>query len=133
MKKRIFGLVLAVIMMLTFNIVASAETTVQPRYNYTTLNSASLSVTSLQAACSAKVNGTSQVTKIEMEMILQKKGLFGWNKVTSWSTVVNGRICSLEKNYGPVDSGTYRVYVEATVYVGTASEKVTATSSQVKV
>ncbi len=40
MKKRILSLILAVLMLFTFNIGANAETAVQPRYSYTNSNDA---------------------------------------------------------------------------------------------
>lgn len=133
MKKRIFSLVLAVLMLFTFNMCASAETAVQPRYSYTNYVKGELNISNLQAKCIGSVDGADNVTCIKMKVTLQKKQLLWWDDVTSWQYDVNDSVVSRSYNYGPVDSGTYRVHVEATVYVGTASETVSDTSSSLKV
>ncbi|MBR2043866.1 MAG: hypothetical protein IJ946_05955 [Clostridia bacterium] len=133
MKKRIFSMVMAVLMLFTFNIGAYAESTVQPRYSYTNSVLARLSVESQQAVCTGIIDCNSSVTKVTVKIILQKKGVFKWNNVTTWTDEVNGDNYSRSYRYGPVDSGKYRVKVEATVYAGTASENVSATSSTVTV
>lgn len=133
MKKRIFSMFMAALMLFTFNIGAYAEGTVQPRYNYTVSVTPSLSITSSQAKCSVVINGNTNVTRIKAKITLQKKGVLKWNDVTSWNDDVSDYRLSTSYRYGPVDSGKYRVKVEATVYVGTASESVSATSSTVTV
>lgn len=134
MKKRIFSVVLAVLMMFTFNIGAIAQTPVQPRYNYATSVNAGLEIKSQQANCSATVEGLSGVTtRIKTKITLQKKGLFSWSNETSWTVDVYDDYSSNSYHYGPLDSDTYRVKVEATVYAGSSSETITTYSSQVKI
>ena len=133
MKKRIFSLVLAVLMLFSFNMGARAESMVQPRYNYAISVTPGLSVSSAQANCSAVVTGVTEVTKIKVKIILQEKGLLKWNNVTTWNDEANSTRFSANYHYGPVDSGKYRVKVEVTMYVGTASETISATSSTVTV
>ena len=89
MKKRIFSLVMAVLMLLTFNISANAQSCMQPRYSYTVSVTPRLSITSSQANCSVIITGESEVTKIKVKIILQKKGLLKWNNVTIWTHEVN--------------------------------------------
>ncbi len=133
MKKRIFSMVMVVLMLLTFNIGAYAESTVQPRYSYTNSVFARLSSESQQAVCTGVIDCNSNVTKVTMKIILQEKGLLKWNNITTWTDEVNSNRLSTSYHYGPVDSGKYRVKVEATVYAGTSSESVSATSSTVTV
>ena len=133
MKKRIFSMIMAALMLFTFNIGAYAEGTVQPRYNYTVSVTPSLSITSSQAKCSVVITGNTNVTRIKVKIILQEKGLLNWNNITTWTDEVNSNRLSTSYHYGPVDSGKYRVKVEATVYAGTSSESVSATSSTVTV
>ena len=134
MKKRIFSLVMAVLMLFTFNIAANAQTTVQPRYNYTASVNAKLTISSQQANCTAGIVGfQGTTTRIKTKITLQKKGLLSWSNVTSWSNDVYNYKASYAYHYGPLDSGTYRVKVEATVYAGSASETITQYSSKVKI
>ena len=130
MKKRIFSLVLAVLMLFSFNMGARAESMVQPRYSYTNSVDASISFRSGQLTCSGNIVGKKgTTTRIQYQLILQKKGVLKWNTVTTWSDSVSSYETTDTKHYGPVDSGKYRVKVEATVYAGTSSETVSATSS----
>ncbi len=133
MKKRIFSLVMAVLMLLTFNISTYAESAVQPRYDYTVSVTPTLSITNAQARCSVVITGNTNVTKIKVKITLQQKGLLKWNDITSWTDEVNNTRLSTSYHYGPVDSGKYRVKVEATVYAGSSSETISATSSTVTV
>ena len=133
MKKKILSLVMAMLMLISFNIGAHAEGMVQPRYNYAISVTPGLSVSSAQANCSAVVTGVTEVTKIKVKIILQEKGLLKWNNVTTWNDEANSNCFSTNYHYGPIDSGKYRVKVEVTIYVGTASETVSATSTTVTV
>jgi hypothetical protein len=134
MKKRIFSLVMAVLMLFLFNFSTYAETSVQPRYSYTASISAGLTINSQQAQCTSNVVGYhGTTTRIKTKIILQKKGLFSWSSVTSWSSDVYDYVASYGYHYGPLSGGTYRVKVEATVYAGSASETITSYSSQVKI
>lgn len=134
MKKRIFSLVMAVLMLFLFNFSTYAETSVQPRYSYTASISAGLTINSQQARCSADIQGYSgTTTRIKVKIILQKKGLLSWSSVTSWSSDVYDDYYYNSYHYGPLSGGTYRVKVEATVYAGSASETITSYSSQVKI
>ena len=135
MKKRIFSFILAVLMILTFNVGAHAETAVQPRLSYGDEVSPGLTVSSSKYATSTvSIEGISGVTtRIEATMTLQKKGLFRWSDVTSWTFSTTNSSINYTKTYGPVDNGTYRVYVTCKLYSGSESETVPQTSATVKV
>lgn len=133
MKKGILSLALVVFMLFTFNIGVYAQNTIQPRYSYTSSIGSRLAVQSQHAVCSGVITGNSGVTKITAKITLQKRGVLKWNDVTTWTNTVNGNILNLEYRYGPIDSGKYRVVIEATVYAGSSSENVSKTSSVVTV
>ena len=134
MKKRVFSLLMAVLMLVLFNFSTYAQSAVQPRYSYTSSVAPGLTIKSQQATCLADVEGYSGVTtRIKTKIILQKKGLLSWSNVTSWSDDVYDDNSFNSYRYGPLSGGTYRVKVEATVYAGSASESITSYSSQVKI
>lgn len=131
MFKKILALVMCFVLMCGMGVVASAETTenqVQPRYSYTNIISATLANSGGKALCVGDVEGYSgTTTKIVLTMTLQKKGLLWWSKAQEWTTTANTYYATLSKTVA-VESGKYRLKVEATVYSGSNSEEVSCTS-----
>lgn len=102
----------------------------QPMYEYTYSVLPSLSISGEKAACTTVVSGYSgTTTKIQIKMTLQKRFLFWWNEEESWSSTTNGYSATLYKT-AAVDSGTYRVKAEITVYSGSKSETITQYSAE---
>ena len=86
------------------------------------------------ATCTSSLTGYSgTTTKVTITIYLEKKGFLGlyWSDVTSWSQTFNDYRGTLSKDY-TVGKGTYRTRTVFTAYKGSASETVTAYSSQVK-
>ena len=147
MFKRIFALVMCLVIMCGVGITATAqevssaedyaitvsengESQIQPRYNYTNIISASLLNSNGNALCGANVlgyNGTT--TKIVITMTLQKKTLLWWSKVQEWTMTVNSYTATISKT-ATVDSGKHRVKVNAVVYSGSKSEEITLYSQE---
>lgn len=132
MLKKVLALVMCLVLMCGMSIVASAESSesqIQPRYNYTNTIGATLTSSSGKALCVGDVNGYSgTTTKIVLTMTLQKKTLLlFWTTEKEWTTTVNTHYAVLSKTVS-VDSGTYRVKVEAKVYAGSNYENVDCTS-----
>lgn len=97
-------------------------------YAYTQAVSSTLSFNGATATCASSVAGKSSCTRIEATQKLQKKTLWWWSDVQTWTASVNSNYLSMT-NYGTASSsGTYRVRVEATVYSGSNSENVYADS-----
>lgn len=106
----------------------SGENQVQPCYDYTNIISASIRNSNGKAVCTGDVSGYSGITtKIVLTMTLQKKSLLWWSKVQEWTTTSTAYYATLVKTVA-VDSGKYRVKVEAVVYSGSNSETVSCTS-----
>ena len=132
MLKRILSLVMCLVLTCGMTIAVSAESSenqVQPRYSYTNTIGATLTKSSGKALCVGNVNGYSgTTTKIVLTMTLQKKTLLlFWSTEQEWTTTVNSYKAALSKTVS-VDSGTYRVKVEAKVYSGSNYENVDCTS-----
>lgn len=132
MLKKILALVMCLVLMCGMGIVASAESSenqVQPRYSYTHGISATLSNSSGKALCVGNVEGYRNITtKIVLTMTLQKKTLLlFWSTEKEWTITANDYTTALSKTVA-VDSGTYRVKVEAKVYSGSNYENVDCTS-----
>lgn len=109
------------------------DSVAQPLYTYTSSVSSTLSISGTTATCSSTVKGSANVTKIVATQYLQKKVLWWWTEVDHWSKTVNKNYLSMTNTKTGLDSGTYRVVVEATVYCGDNSENVSADSVEVKV
>lgn len=142
MSKRIISVALAIVLCFCMGLGVQAEDSVaalstdndslvQPCYEYANTVATSLTSSDGKAACSANLTGLSSVTKIKITMTLQKKTLFWWSEVTTWTTTVEGRVASLYKTK-TVESDTYRVKAVYVVYSGSASEEITAYSPEKK-
>lgn len=102
---------------------------VAPYYDLTNSISARIYISDQTAICGGTVNGKSSVNKIEMEMTLQKKTLFWWSKVETWTLTEYSSTATMEKSKA-IDSGTYRVEVKATVYNVSSKETVKVYSEE---
>lgn len=132
MFKKILALVMCLVLMCGMTIAVSAESSenqVQPRYSYTSGISSTLRDSNGKALCVGNVEGYSgTTTKIILTMTLQKKTLLlFWSTEQEWTTTVSSYKAALSKTVS-VDSGTYRVKVEAKVYAGSNYENVDCTS-----
>lgn len=95
---------------------------IQPRYTDIVDLYAFLTVDSDTANVYVEATGSSSVTKITIQAILQKKSSSGsWTTVKSWSGTTSDNSATLDKSY-PVSSGTYRVYATATFYTSSGKE-----------
>lgn len=102
---------------------------IAPYYDYTNSISSRIYISGQTAICGGTVNGKSSVNKIEMEMTLQKKTLFWWSKVETWTLTKYSSVATMEKSKA-IESGTYRVEVKATVYSGNSKETVKVYSEE---
>ena len=139
MFKRIISLVLAFALCFTLGLSTQAvevspktiadNSTVQPRYTYTSELNVGLTNSSGKAKCTTTVDAYSNATKIVITMTLQKKTLLWWSEAETWTTTVNDNFASFTKT-ASVGSGKHRVKSEITVYSGSKSETITKYSSE---
>lgn len=144
MSKRIISVILSVILCSFIGLSVQAESatyldnsrainnsdTIQPYYNYASSVNVTLSNSSGNAKCTTIVNGyVDTATKIKITMTLQKKTLFWWSEVNSWTTTVSDESAYFTKT-ASVNSGTYRIKAECIVYSGSNSETITQYSSE---
>ncbi len=136
MFKKILSIVMVIVLCCSLGLTANAQSistsdsSVQPRYSYTSTVSVTLANSNGKASCNTAVKGYSSLaTKIKITMTLQKKTLFWWSEVDSWTTTVSDYYASLSKTVS-VDSGTHRIKSEIVVYSGSASESITKYSSE---
>lgn len=131
MFKKILSVVMVVVLCcslgLTVNAqsISTSDSSVQPRYSYTSSISTTLNSSNGNAVCGTIVEGyANTATKIKVTMTLQKKTLLWWSEAESWTTTVNDYYISFYKT-ASVKSGKYRVKSEIVVYSGSASESIT--------
>lgn len=136
MFKKILSIVMVAVLCCSLGLTANAqsistsESSVQPRYNYTSTVSATLVNSSGNAKSSVVVDGyIGTTTKIKITMTLQKKTLLWWSETESWTTTANDYFASISKTVS-VKSGKYRVKADIVVYSGSASESITKYSSE---
>lgn len=136
---------LSIVLIFCVSIVASAESPVvtpgtleqtesdvMPCYEYTDNTYTSLNISSSGiATCSTSITGYEVATKIVIKMTLQKKTLLWWSAQETWTKTINDYVGSFI-NTASVNSGTYRVKVEFTVYSGSNSEEITSYSQEMK-
>ncbi len=140
MFKKILSVVMVVVLCCSLGLTTNAQSvsksetsndsSVQPRYSYTSSISTTLTNSSGKATCGTVVKGYSgTTTKIKVTMTLQKKTLFWWSEAETWTTTVNDYYLSFYKTVS-VNSGKYRVKADIVVYSGSASESITHYSSE---
>lgn len=115
---------LAVTAAATPTVFAATAPTVQPRYSY--INSASADLVDNEddtASFSVDCEGVTAVESIDMEVILQKKGLLGiYTKVDEDSKTVNKSYGSFNGEFDIDSSETYRIKFKYTVYTANDEE-----------
>ena len=141
MSKRIASLFLAVLLLFSYALCASANgatdarmeqkeepPTIQ-RFSYINFALAGLNIKNGTASCVADMEGyPGTTTKVVIEMTLQKRFmLLFWTDEQTWTQTFNSYTGTLSKT-AAVTSGTYRVQATFTVYSGTKSETTTCTS-----
>lgn len=110
--------------------VTGGENEIMPLMDYTSYYTTSIVLENGEATCAADLTGYPDLcTRIEITMTLQKKTLFWWSKVETWSTAVDDYTAMMCET-ASVGSGTYRVKAEFVVYSGTATEELTGYSQE---
>lgn len=140
MKKRVLALAVATMMLCTLPVVtAHAEPeleepiieTVVEEYTYTNAVSSILTFSGSTATCQSTVNGKLNCNKIVGTQKLQKKVLWWWSDVQTWSKTEYSNTLYMNNSTTVTSSGTYRVRIDATVYGNDGgSENVYAVSNE---
>ena len=130
--KKIISVILAVSVLCCFMVSVNASQ-IQPRYSYTTTYTTGIHITdSGKATCTANVTGITSTTKIEITMSLQKKVLFWWDDIETWTLTEYDLCAAIGGTVENVSSGTYRTKAVYTVYCGSDSETITGYSQETK-
>ena len=114
------------------NIETNNEGIIPLRYSLISTISATLTIDNNVAYCTGRVITKDVVASIQITMTLQKYSGGDWITYAQWSeTKYNTRDFMLQRNT-PVDSGSYRLYVEATVtaYGGEEEEATAITNTE---
>lgn len=135
--KRTLVIALIVLMMTivpcnSFATAYEGVTNVTPKYIYARVVNAELSINSDGlATCSGDVMTMSNTDSISIMLTLYKKNGTYWQKVTSYSKSLKGRMLELEKTK-TVTHGTYKVVLTGTVTTANGdTERISDTSGQV--
>ena len=132
MLKKITALGLVLVMAFSvFCLPASADED-GTRYLYTYNCSTNLSISSLNATCTSKLDGYyGTTTKIEVTQTLQVKNGAQWRKCELWSATYYGYYCYYTNSRSVYSGNQYRVKSEFKVYSGSSYENNTVYSSTV--
>lgn len=140
MKRRMFSLLTALVMIFAFGMTAYAESsqddTIMPdRYNYTDSIWSILSISNNTATCKSIVTGKSSlVTKIEITQSLEELLPSGWwYRHQSWSKTFYDWYAIYTTTGTIPYSGTYHVRTVAKVYAGSNYETIAIYSNNVTV
>lgn len=137
MKKAISIAVMIVLMLSTFSINVSAETSDvnMSRYLYTHSCNSSLSISNNTAYCESDVKGYSgTTTKIEITQSFEELLSNGWwYRYNSWSKTFYSWYAYYSNSTTVPHSGTYHVRTTAKVYAGSNYENISIYSSNVTV
>lgn len=137
MLKKLFSVIMSFIILLSCNLTcfafATKEAEIQPYYTNAETVRTSLSISSGNASCTAKLTGISgKTTKVTITMTLEKKVLFWWSEKETWTQTFNSKNGTLSKTYSGADSGTYRITAEYIAYGTSGSETINDISAEVK-
>ena len=125
-----FGLVLVMAFTL-FCLPASADEDGMT-YLYTHKCSTNLSISSLNASCTSRLDGYyGTTTKIEVTQTLQVKNGAQWRKCDSWDATYYSYYCTFTNNRSVYSGNQYRVKSEFKVYSGSNYETITDYSDPV--
>lgn len=140
--KRIFSLMIAVVMIMCLSVTAFAldeepPVPIEPiePYLYTKKITSYLNISSNIATCVSEVIGyPSQVTKIEITQTLQETfSGNSWYYIAGWSKTYYSSTAVYSNTKSPIGSGHYRVKTEAKVYNGSSYETIISYSTIVTV
>lgn len=135
--KRIFSLVISVVMLMCMFMTASAEYVQQnyakevasPYYLYTDSISSTLDIADKTATCKSTIWGIpGTTTKIVVTQYLQKREGSVWYNQYSWTKTCSTWYALFTNSVSSISSGAYRIKTVAKVYSGTDYETLTAFS-----
>lgn len=111
----------------------SGDTEIMPMMEYIYDASHNFVVSNGEAVMKALVRGNSdKVTKCEITVELQEKGLLFWDIVETWTITESGRSAVFNESHEVTSGKTYRMVATVTVWSGTDSETQTMTSKTMK-
>ncbi len=135
-KKRIvvtFLMVLCLAVMPVFQAYAAdANDGIMPAMEYINSADYDLYIDNCVADIYVSVSGYPTVTKCEIEVTLQQKGLIFWSDYDSWTLTENSRSADLYETTTVNENKNYRIVAEITVWSGSQSETRTLTSDTVR-
>lgn len=108
----------------------SSGNTASPYYLYTYSVNTAFKISGGTATCTGTITGNSTVTKIVATLYLEKKDGDSWKVVNGavWSGSASGNNLFMVKTKDNLGDGIYRTRIVGTVYSGSKSEPVDATS-----
>ena len=107
-------------------------TEIMPMMEYINNAHYEFSVTNGVAEMYSSVSGYASVTKCEITIKLQEKGLLFWDTIETWSCIENNRRAELNATHSVTSGKSYRMVATVTVCNGSASETQTMTSEAEK-
>lgn len=109
---------------------STANDEIPIKYQYIHQAYCNLEITGGTASIKSFVKGSAgSTTKCEIELKLQKKVLFWWTTVETWTKTAMDYQASLNVTHSVVSGKSYRAVAEFTVWNGSSSESATATSA----
>ncbi|MCQ4864356.1 hypothetical protein [Pseudoflavonifractor phocaeensis] len=117
MKKRIVSLTLALALIFSLSVTASASGPIAPRWDYTDAVHMVLMFSGSTALCNVTLTGKTDVSLMRVTVYLQKEKANGsYANVETWYEEVHGAEFELDQSVPNCESGNYRLYISARVY-----------------
>ena len=111
---------------------ANAGSEIMPMMEYINTVDHEFTISGGVANLYAVVSGYSGVTKCEITVELQEKGLLFWDTVETWECTENSRRAEIDVSHRVTSGEKYRMVATFTVWSGTESETQTMTSKTVE-
>lgn len=111
-----FRIILVTVLVVLLTVMPLAQAyAVQPRYAYTAVVAAGLSISSGSAHCFGEIGVYDSSNTVSMKVRLWHKVDGVWSVIKTWSKTTTGdNMCTIDKYYS-VAAGTYKVTVAGTI------------------
>lgn len=119
----------AVVLLITLLASMLTVFAVEPRYTYIRNLSCEVNVVDGKVIASASLQGTSDVTKCQIALTIQKKVGTTWEDVITWTTSKDSNSMTMERSTASVAGTTYRAKATGKVWFAGGTESDTTTGN----
>lgn len=120
---KVLAVILVLISLFSFSVIASDfEKEIEPKTTYISSHSERMEQGLVSTDVYARITGTTTVTKVKINMELQKLSDGTYSTVETWTQTFTGRTGTIDDTKATNPLSTYRLKVTFTAYTSSTSE-----------